>query len=124
MTTEPIRLEMVTREGPNCPVCSASLSWLRAGVYVCDICKMADKEGKTIEEVRADVEALAHEVNSRLGDGLLGCLVEFKNGDRGIIHMEPEGPPPPLPWGPIDEEWRAWQDANAARAAELQGDDG
>lgn len=119
MSIEPILLEMVTREGPSCPVCSQSLSWLRAGVYVCDICELADKDGKTIEEVRADIEQLAHDVGSRLGGAMTCVHVEYKNGDRGIIDMEPAGDPPKLPWGPIDEEWRAWQDANAARAAEM-----
>lgn len=136
--TEPILLEMVTREGPNCPVCSQSLSWSSAGVYVCDICESAAAQGKTIEEVRAEVEDLARGFTARFGSAAgerCTCgqgdggfrVVDAKGATTGFIDMEvehQEGCPltPSLMWGPIDEEWRAWQDENAPRAAELHGD--
>lgn len=120
--TEPILLDMIAMPpGPNCPVCSASLSWMGAGRYVCDICESAHAQGKTIEEVRAEVEDLAHSFGAFMSGNRPHFFIEdTKTGERvGHVHMDPEGDPPKMPWGPINEELRAWQDANAARAAEL-----
>lgn len=47
---------MSEKDGPCCMACNGPLSWEAPGVYWCHICTVADRHGKTIEEVRRDAE--------------------------------------------------------------------
>jgi len=88
--------------------CGGSLSWAAPGVYECDICTIAHREGKTIEEVRRDVEQLAHDASAMFG----GCREVFHadlgNGDRAIIHMD-AGEAPRFDWPSINRKQVAWE---------------
>lgn len=99
----------MTDAGPHCMACNGPLSWEAPGVYWCDICTVADRHGKTIEEVRRDVEQLAHDWTARLGGNAEVVRAAFGNGDTAIIHMEPESAAPRFDWPPVNRKQVAWE---------------
>jgi hypothetical protein len=93
-------------------VCGQGLSWISPGVYEWDICTVAHRDGKTIEEVRREVEQLAHDCTAMFEGKREVVHAEFGNGDRAIIHMGDPDDAPHFDWPPINEQQRAWEASN------------
>lgn len=99
----------MTDAGPHCMACNGPLSWEAPGVYWCDICTVADRHGKTIEEVRRDVEQLAHDWTARLAGKAEVVRAAFGN-NTAIIHMD-AGEAPRFDWPAVNEQHIAWERA-------------
>jgi hypothetical protein len=97
-----------------CLACRGSLSWAAPGVYERDICTVAHREGKTIEQVRREVEELARDCTAMFEGTRPHFHADFGNGDHAIIHMEPEGDAPHFDWPPINRKQVAWEAAHMA----------
>lgn len=93
--------------------CGGSLSWASPGVYECDICTVAHREGKSIEQVRREVEQLAQSFSGLMGGCREVLRVDYGNGDRAIIHLEDDADAPRFDWPTIDERQVAWEREHA-----------
>lgn len=113
----------------RCPCCGQHLSFDGAGLWECDICSVAAREGKSVEDVRREVEDLARGFTSRFSTEPCTCgagsgavhVRHTASGDRGIVDFEvkhrascPRGVRR-FRWGPIVDEW--WPTLVAAQFA-------